>query len=192
MDLHKIGIKFFAGKDSSAALLDFIPVFHHWIQNRSLDLLLIDVADYSHVEKGPGTLLVAHEGNFGIDETGGRRGLAYYSKHELPGDLKDRIRTVAVTALKACRLLEQDESINKGISFPGNELQIFSNDRLLAPNTDEAWSRLEPVVREFLDDLYAGQDYSINRENDPRERLQVTVKVPEPVSVDTLLKRLGA
>ncbi len=191
MDLHKIGIKFLAGENSSAALVDFIPVFHHWIQNKSLDLLLIDVADYSHVEKGPGTLLVAHDGNFGVDETGGRRGLAYYSKHKLPGELKDRIRTVAVNALKACQLLEQDASINSKISFPGNELQIFSNDRLLAPNTEEAWSQLEPAVREFLDNLYSGQDYLLERESDPGERLQVTVKVAEPVSVDTLLQRIS-
>ena len=192
VDLHRIGIKFFAGEGNSAALVDFIPVFHRWIQNKSLEqLLLIDVADYSHVERGPGTVLVAHEGNLSIDETGGRRGLAYYSKHELPGQLKDCLETVAVNALKACCLLEKGETVNTKISFPGNELQIFSNDRLLAPNTEETWSQLEPAIRGFLEKLYSGQDYSIERERDPGERFQVTVKVPEAVAVDTLLQRIS-
>ena len=190
MDLHRIGIKFFAGADSTAELIEFIPIFHRWIQNRALDLLLIDVADYSHIKAGPGIVLVAHEGNFSVDETGDRRGLLYYSKHEIPGSPTERILKAAVNALKACRLLEQDGEINSKITFPGNELQIFSNDRLQAPNTGETWSLMEPAIREILGKLFPGQDCSIEREHDPRERFQVTVKIPEPVAVETLLQRL--
>ena len=191
MDLHKVGIKIFAGEGSDVALVDFIPVFHSWIQNKLLDLLLIDVADYSHVVHGPGTVLVAHEGNISIDETGGRRGLAYYSKREMQGSVQDHLKTVAINALKACQLLEQDETLKSKMTFPGNEIQIFSNDRLQAPNNDKTWVSLEPVIRELLQILFAGQDYIIQRDNDPDERFQVTIKVPEPVSVDKLLQRIS-
>lgn len=191
MDLHKIGIKFFAGKNSNGELVEFIPVFHQWIQNKLLDQLLIDVADYSHINAGPGIVLVAHEGNYSIDETGNRRGLVYYSKHEVPGKLVERIEEVAVNALKACQLLEKDETIKEKITFPGNELQIFSNDRLHAPNSEETWTAIESSIREFLDKLFSGQDCLIEREKDPKERFQITVKVPEPVSVDKLLQRIS-
>lgn len=192
MDLHKAGIKFFAEENGTVELLEFIPIFHRWIQNRMLDQVLIDVADYSHVQAGPGIVLVAHEGNYSIDETGNRRGLAYYSKHEVPGNgFSGRLQKITMDALAACRLIEQDDEINGRMKFPGNELQIFTNDRLLAPNTDETWAALEPAINEFLEKLFAGKDYSLEREPDPGERFQVTIRASEPVSVETLLGRVS-
>lgn len=191
VDLHKIGIKIFAGEGSNTELVEFIPVFHRWIQNKLIDQLLLDVADYSHIQAGPGIVLVAHEGNYAVDETGGRRGLLYYSKEKiLAENLAEKICIVAAHTLKACQLLNGDAEISSKISFPGNELEIFSNDRLLAPNTEETWKAIEPGVRTFLDKLYAGQDYSIIRNNDPKERFQLTVKAAEPVAIDKLLQHI--
>ncbi|HKK15213.1 MAG TPA: hypothetical protein VJ981_00795, partial [Gammaproteobacteria bacterium] len=173
-------------------LVEFIPVFHRWIQDKALAQTLIDAADYSHVQEGPGIVLVAHEGNYSIDETGNRRGLVYYSKHEMPeADLQGRLQKICMNALAACSLIEQDSDIDGRMTFPGNELQVFANDRLRAPNTDETWSSLEPVINEFLGRLFDGKDYSLERETDPAERFQVTVKAQEPVAVNTLLQRLS-
>lgn len=191
MDLHKAGIKILAEDNSAIELVEFIPVFHRWIQNRALDQLLIDVADYSHVPAGPGTVLVAHEGNYAVDETGNRRGLVYYSKHEMPGDLPERLRRIALQALTACKLLESDDEVNGRIKFPGNVLQIFANDRLLAPNTDATWTALEPAINELLGKLFDGGDVVIAREPDPKERFQVTVTAPAPVAITTLLQRIS-
>lgn len=191
MDLQKIGIKFFAGESSNGELVEFIPVFHRWIQNKSLDQVLIDVADYSHIKAGPGIVLVAHEGNYSIDETGNQRGMVYYSKHEVSGSLEERIKSIAINALKACQLLVQDDATKGKMTFPGNELQIFSNDRLQAPNTEETWSAVEPAINKFLQLLFSGQDCLIERERDLKERFQITIKAPEPVSVDKLLQRIS-
>ena len=43
-DLHKIGIKFYTAGGDDVPLTDFIPVFHRWIQNGSLEGTLVDVA----------------------------------------------------------------------------------------------------------------------------------------------------
>ena len=76
MDLHRLGVKFFAADPTSIKLPDFIPVFHEWIQKQNLTgHLLIDVHDYSHVHHGPGILLVAHEGNVSLENEEGRPGL---------------------------------------------------------------------------------------------------------------------
>ena len=192
MDLHKIGIKFFAGEGSNTELVDFIPVFHRWIQKKLIDQLLLDVADYSHIQDGPGIVLVAHEGNYAVDETGGHRGMVYYSKHRLPaGNLVGRLCDVAAKSLKACQLLESDEEFKNKISFPGNELEIFSNDRLLAPNTEETWNSLQPEIKKFLEKLLPGQDYSLERTPDPKERFQLTIKTAKPVTVNTLLQNIS-
>jgi hypothetical protein len=192
MDLQKLGFKFFAQDAAGLDLLKLIPVFHRWIQNTALDDVLIDVADYSHVWAGPGVLLIAHEGNYGLDEAGDRRGVVYYSKQSLPGDLAQRLTAACRKSLQAARLLEQEEEFKDSLKLSGNELQFFANDRLLAPNTDDTFAQLEPPLRALLDKLFAGAPYTLERETDPRERFTVNVRAQEPVAVETLLSRLAA
>lgn len=190
MDLHKFGIKFFAPDAAKLDILKLIPVYHRWIQEHALEDLLIDVADYSHVPAGPGVMLIAHEGNYALDETGHERGVVYYSKHRLAGDLPERIAHVARRALTAARLLNEDAALEGTLEVRGNDLHFFANDRLLAPNTDAAFAELEPVLRDFLKRLYAGAHYTLVREPDPVERLAVRVKADSNVTLDTLLNRL--
>lgn len=194
MNLHKIGIKFFNAAGKDVPLTDFIPVFHHWIQEKRLDDLLIDVADYSHVPEGPGTMLIAHEGNYAIDETGGRRGFLYYSKQPmLETELVERLVGVCRKNLWACRLLEEGEETRDRVRFNYGELQVFANDRLAAPNTDAAWQAFEPALKAFLDRLYPDTDYDIRRDDsDPRERLSALVSFNHGADkADELLQRLG-
>ncbi|MGQ0656886.1 MAG: hypothetical protein ACT4NU_02150 [Chromatiales bacterium] len=191
MELHRVGVKFFAEESAPIALLEFIPIFHRWIQTRALEDLLIDVVDYSHVWTGPGIVLVAHEGNYGYDETGNRRGLVYYSKHTMPGQLPERLATVCRKALKACRLLEQEPETRGQLVFRGDEVQVFSNDRLVAPNSDATYAELEPGMRALLGRLYPDGAYSLTREADMKERFCVTAKAPKRVGVADLLERLA-
>ena len=191
MEFNRIGIKIFAEESDKVALEEFIPIFHRWIQNKALDDLLIDVADYSHVYAGPGTLLVAHEGNYGYEETDNQRGLVYYAKTELSGNMPERLLAVCRKVLKACLLIETDDEINGRISFNGGELQVFANDRLRAPNNDQTFSEFEPALREFLTQLFNGTNYQYERGTDPRERFTVNVKTTDNVSIKELLNRLS-
>lgn len=191
MDLHKIGIKFLAADGDRIDILKLIPLYHRWIQQNALEDLLIDVADYSHVPRGPGVMLIAHEGNYALDETDAERGVVYYSKHQLVGDLPARLASVARKALKASHLMSTDAELEGALKVPGNRLQFFANDRLAAPNTDEAYTELEPVLRAFLNRLYAGAPYTLTRESDPKERLSVRVQAKDEVALETLLARLA-
>lgn len=191
-DLHKLGIKFFNKSGADMPLTDFIPVFHDWIQNNRLDDLLIDVADYSHVPAGPGTMLIAHEGNYAIDETGNQRGFLYYSKHEVPGDtVAERLASVCYRNLSACKLLEEEERTRDRMSLDYGRMEIFSNDRLHGPRTDAALAAFKPQVEEFLNRLYPHSDYEIDyNDSDPRERLLAKVMIHEAADkADTLLSR---
>jgi hypothetical protein len=191
MDLHKFGIKFFAADAEKIDILKLIPIYHRWIQQNALEDLLIDVADYSHVPAGPGVMLIAHEGNYALDETGHERGVVYYSKHRLSGELPARFAQVAGKALKAARLMSEDAELEGALRVPGNRLQFFANDRLAAPNTDAAYAELEPALRSFLERLYGGAQYTLQREPDPKERLSVRVQTDGEVALDTLLARVS-
>jgi hypothetical protein len=190
MDLYKFGVKFFAAEAQSLDILKLIPVYHRWIQQNALEDLLIDAADYSHVPAGPGVMLIAYEGNYALDETGHERGVLYYSKNKLTGELSERLARVAGKALKAAQLMSADAELGGALKVPGNRLQFFANDRLVAPNTDATYREIEPALKIFLDRLYAGARYTLTRETDPKERLSVRVQAEAEVSLNTLLARL--
>jgi len=191
MDLHKIGIKFFTVDGNQVDILKLIPMYHRWIQQDALEDLLIDVADYSHVPGGPGVMLIAHEGNYALDETDRERGVVYYSKRPLTGELADRFAQVASKALKAAQLMSADAELEGALKVPGNRLEFFANDRLAAPNTDAAYTELEPALVSFLNRLYADTPYTVVRETDPKERLSVRVEAKGEVALETLLARLA-
>jgi hypothetical protein len=191
MDLHKLGVKFYAVDAERLDILKLIPMYHRWIQQNMLGDLLIDVADYSHVPAGPGVMLIAHEGNYALDETGHERGVMYYSKHRLDAELPQRFALIARKALEAAKLMRDDAELEGALRLAGNRLQLFANDRLVAPNTDAAYAELEPALIAFLDRLYAGAPYTVTREADPKERLSVRVEAEGEVTLDTLLERLS-
>jgi|SRR5579871_2560499 len=190
MDLHKFGIKFFADGAGKLDILKLIPVYHRWIQQDALDDLLIDVADYSHVPAGPGVMLIAHEGNYALDETSHERGVLYYSKRRMEGEMPERLAQVARKALTAADLMSNDAELEGALRIPGNRLEFFSNDRLAAPNTPEGYSGIEPDLRAFLDRLYAGAAYTLTRAGDSGERLALRAQAQGEVPLGTLLARL--
>jgi hypothetical protein len=150
MDLYKIGVKIFVANPQVVDLRDFIPVFHGWIQQQKIGgHQLIDVHDYSHVHHGPGILLVAHEGNFSMDQEDGRLGLLYYRKRPLEGGLEANLKSVLQTALQAAKILESEPGLN-GIKFKTDEVLVVTNDRLLAPNDATARAKIELVIARAL------------------------------------------
>ncbi|MGH7818559.1 MAG: hypothetical protein ACREQ9_02180 [Candidatus Binatia bacterium] len=191
-DLQKLAIKLFVEPGAVRPLADFIPVFHRWIQMHAVNGVLVDVADYSHVESGPGVLLIGHEANYAIDVGGGRMGLLYSRKQPSEGGLAERLARHARSALTACRLLEQAPELERQVRFRTGEVLIVANDRLLAPNTEETLAELRPALDDFLARLYGDARVTLERELDPKERFAVTALADRSHDVDTLLARLSS
>src|SRR3982751_582210 len=101
MDSSKFSVKFFLQNGASLPEKTIVPLFHSWIQQQAIaDHLLIDVADYAHVQSGPGVVLVAHQGNFSTDASAGRIGLMYQRKMPIDGDATARLKHVLRTTLQ--------------------------------------------------------------------------------------------
>ena len=79
---QRIKVKYFVQEPAAVDLPAFIPVFHHWIQEHRVEGLLIDVADYKHMQNGPGIVLIGHEADYALDLAGGRPGLIYDRKRQ--------------------------------------------------------------------------------------------------------------
>ena len=192
MQLQHVNVKLLVQNPEEADLEPLIPVFHGWIENRTGDELLIDVADYTHVPAGPGVVLIGHEGNYSVDNTGNRLGVRYNRKAALDGSNQDRLTQVARSALAACQRLEAEPRLGGKFRFNGQDIEIFINDRLVAPNnaaTREA--EFDADFHLFSRKLFRGKEYSIAYGTDPRSLFTAFVKAARPFSVADLLEALS-
>src|SRR4026207_620496 len=119
MELQKLSVKFFIERPEAIPLTDFIDIFHGWIQ--ATDGIYHDVADYSHMQAGPGIVLVANDANVSVDETENRRGLLFSQKSPLSGSKQERLRTGFRAALENCRKLEDEPALRGKLRFAANE-----------------------------------------------------------------------
>ena len=191
MELQKINVKVFTAEPNNIPLTDFIDIFHNWIQ--ATDGVYLDVADYSHMQAGPGIVLVADDANVSIDETGNRRGLLYSQKGKLSGSNLEKLNTVLRSALENCQRLEQEPALRGKLRFVGNEVEILVNDRLVASNTSHAFEEIRPEIDFLGRRLYASTNFTLLRNHeDPRHRLNVTLSTPLSFETKTLLNNLQA
>ncbi len=188
MELQKLSVKFFVEQPNAVPLTDFIEIFHGWIQ--ATDGIYHDVADYSHMQSGPGVILVANDANLHIDETGGRRGLLYSRKAPLSGTNQEKLRTVFRLALENCRKLEEEPALRGKLHFTTNEAAISLNDRLLGSNTEESFQELKREVGPFAKQLFGDAEVRFERDEDPRQRLNVHLKTSAAVDLRKTLDRL--
>jgi hypothetical protein len=191
MELQKINVKVFAVEPNKVPLTDFIDVFHSWIQ--ATDGVYLDVADYSHMQAGPGIVLVADHANVSIDETDNRRGLLYSQKSKLNGSNLEKLSTVLWSALENCRRLEQEPALSGMLRFTGNQVEILVSDRLVAPNTEATFEEIRPEIDFLARRLYSTTNFTLlwNQQN-PRHRFNVTISTPLSFETKTLLNNLQA
>jgi hypothetical protein len=185
MDLQKLNVKFFVEPPDTVPLTEFIEVFHSWIQATDGDYH--DVADYSHMQDGPGIVLIANDANVSIDESGGRRGLLYNRKAPLAGSNQERLRTVIRAGLENCRRLQREPALAGKMKFSGDGILISVNDRLAVPNTRESLESLKPDLEAFAGRLFDWRGLAFSYETDSRQRFSVAVRAPRRLDLDRLI-----
>jgi hypothetical protein len=192
MQLQHVNVKLLVQNGGGANLEPLIPVFHTWIEKQSAgDELLIDVADYTHVPAGPVIVLIGYEGNYSVDNTGNRLGVRYNRKAAVDGSNQDRLSQAARAALTACQRLETEPRLDGKFRFNGQDIEIFVNDRLIAPNTPATREAFDADFQLFSRKLLRGKEYSISYGEDPRGLFSAFVKTAQPVSVADLLEALA-
>jgi len=191
MQLQHVNVKLLLQDSQDVSLEPLIPVFHSWIENQNGDELLIDVADYAHVPAGPGVVLIGHEGNYSVDNTNERLGVRYNRKAELNGGNQNVLAQAARAALMACRRLESEPRLNGKFRFNGQDIEIFINDRMIAPNDAATRDAIDSEFQCFCQKLFRGAEYSISYDMDPRTLLTAKVKAARSFTVAQLLETLA-
>jgi hypothetical protein len=192
MDFQHVNVKLLVKDPEGIDLEPLIPVFHTWIQDKVFEERLLDIADYRHVHHGPGVILIGLEGDYSVDNTDGRLGVRYNRKAGRNGGNHERLKQAAHAALNACQRLEAESSLGGKLRFNGQDVEVFINDRLLAPNREQTRTAVVPEFKDFFDQLFRGAEYSLSYSEDPRQLFGVTAKASRPFSAAELLANLSS
>lgn len=192
-ELQHINVKLLLGDPDGVDLDPVVPIFHRWIQDGVSKELLLDVADYRHVHHGPGIVLIGHEADYSVDQTDGRLGVRYNRKAVLEGSNLERMQQAVVAALKALQRLETTPDVNDKLRFNGRDVELFINDRLLAPNREDVRNTLRAAEFDaFAGKLFGGSDYSLSFGHDSRRLLSVYLQAARIHTSAELLAKLSA
>lgn len=192
MELQHVNFKLCIADAAELDLTPLIPVFHAWIQGQIFGDLLLDIADYRHVPAGPGVVLIGQAGDYSVDHTDNRLGVRYNRKAPLDGSNLDRLRQAARAVLTACQRLETEPALSGKFRFNGREIELFINDRLLAPNRESTREAAQSDLNAFFKQLFGGKEYSLSYGSDPRRLFAVSATTSRPFQVSELLSNLGA
>jgi hypothetical protein len=191
MTLEHVNVKFLVTNPEDVDLEPLIPIFHGWIQGQVCEELLLDVADYRHVPAGPGVMVIGHQADYSVDNTDDRLGVRYNRKAGLDGSNQERLQQAARAALTAFQRLEEDPRLGGKLRFDGQEVEVFINDRILAPNTEASRVAADPDLQAFAKRLFGGSEYSLTYGNDPPRLFGACLKSSQSFSVADLLKNLS-
>lgn len=189
MDIQKINWKVFFADPATAHPESFFKVFNSWIPNSPE--IFVDVADYSHVEDGPWTVLIGHNEDYWLDHTGRKLGVLYNRRTPMKGSNPEKLRMSLQSILKACRRLEQDSEFGGKLRFKTDEFQFLINDRAIASNTPDTFgstrTEIETVIRRAL----GTGDFSVTHDSNPKQRFTARIACSKSLPIQTLIDNLS-
>ena len=189
----RLQIKLFLANPNAVDLSAISALYQRWIQDKTLEGQLIDVADYRHVFQGPSVVLIAFDSDYAIENRDGRLGLLYTRKRQTDLDFRSQLRTSLHLALTAAHLIESEPSFNPHPRFRADEIEIRFADRLQLPNTSESYDQVKEDLRIALTELYASDSVEIERvEQDPRYLLTVVARSEAAFRISELIQYLQA
>ena len=169
----RLSAKFFTVDNQAVDLTELVAIYQRWIQQHTVEGLLIDAADYKHVPEGPGVLLIGHEGDYAIDLKDDRYGMRYIRKWETADTLTESLALVFRLAAIASQKMSNEASLG-GVEFDFHQVEFQLIDRLKFPNTPETFAAIQDEVSTFLQTVYGVDDIQLTYvEGHPREPLTI-------------------
>ncbi|HVU14917.1 MAG TPA: hypothetical protein VHD90_26765 [Phototrophicaceae bacterium] len=187
----RLQIKLFVANPKSIDNSVVSALFQRWIQDKTLEGQLIDVADYRHVFQGPAVVLIGFDADYAIDNSGGRLGLLFTRKHSPEAHFKTQLRSSLRLALAAAQLLETEASLNPKPRFSAGEIEVRFPDRLQFPNTPETFAAVKDDLRSVFTEVYASDSVEIAPvEQDARYLFSVRVQSEAAFRISELAQYL--
>jgi rhodanese-related sulfurtransferase len=161
-----------------------IAVFHRFIQRGLVEGLILDVADYRHVPRGPGVLLVGHDVDYGVDETG----FSVVRKRRADDTAATQLRDLLRMGLGAMDAIAHDGELE--VAFDRARFTVTAIDRRLG-DPGEVASALQDEIAPLVAELYGPEaKVAVVEADDPRRAPSVHVEA-DPQAATGVLDALG-
>lgn len=188
---NRLGIKFSLKQAPQLQPGDIVPIFQRWIQDHTVEGMLIDVIDYKHVADGPGIILIADESDYAYDLGDGQFGLHYIRKRDLPDDLASAVQLVFHCALKGAQALQAEAP--EDLIFDYSSAKISFLDRMSYRNESDTFAEIQDELAAIMTEIY-GAEVNLSRAyNDPRRLFAVLVDASaNEIDLEAIASRLEA
>ena len=191
-DLQRINAKLMADAPADLNIDSILAIFGRWRHDKDHPSDWVDLADYAHMARGQGILLVGKQGNFSVDLTDPGPGLLYGGKKDFQGPAANRVLEAIRRCLALAVPLVGEPEYPTGLKLQPGSWELTINDRLDFPNTDETDGQRGPDIRSALDTLFGAGNYTAEREPDLGRRYAYSVRANWPGGVKELLEKVTA
>jgi hypothetical protein len=159
-DLQRIQIKIAANSPAGLSLDPFLVIFGRWRKEKhAADW--VDLADYAHLPRGPGIVLVGQRCNVAFDLADPGPGILYTAKKGLTGSHAERLSAVFEWCLEFAKRLTAEPEFPKDVRLRAGSLELRFNDRLDTPDTPGTDAELRPAVEQVLNRLLGTGGYDL-------------------------------
>jgi hypothetical protein len=189
----EVSVKLFVDDKSVVRPLELITVFHRWIKDGALeDELMIDVANYEHVPKGPGIVIICDKAHYYFDVRDDRWGIRYRGRREAKASGETAVSRAFGSALRAAALLESAPELEGRYRFRTDQVEFGIYDRLRAPSSKETLEAVRPALEASVAALYGEPPKKLELVSAPKEPFMVSITNSASPSVEDLLDKVAA
>lgn len=188
-DLQRIDVKILADAPSELNLDPFLAIFGRWRHDADHPADWVDLADFAHMLRGPGVMIVGKQGNFSVNLHDPGLGLLYVGKKDYEGPNDGRILEAFRRHLTLATALVAEPEYPTAWKIQTGSWELSINDRLNFPNTAETDEILRPSIESAMDVLFGAGRYALTRDTDPQRRYGCSVRAEGAGDLDELLQK---
>ncbi len=189
-NLQRIQIKIGTEAPRKINLDPFLEIFGRWRTEKEHPAEWVDLADYAHMSRGPGVMLIGHRCNISFDLTNPGPGVLYSARKGLNGSHAERIASAFQWCLELTKRLMAEKEFPASVRLRPEAIEIRFNDRLETPNETSTDEELRGPLLQVLDALFGPNAYEMIPQSDPKESYGFSIKANKAESLDLLLKRM--
>lgn len=148
--LQRVDVKQMLDSPRDPDLDPFLIIFDRWRKQQDHSADWVDLADYAHMPAGPGILIAGKRDTFSINLNPPGPGLLTSVRRGLEGSMEDRFREALRRARELNAAIVAEPEFPRELRIIEHAWEVFVNDRLRFPNTDEADRHVRPALAAAL------------------------------------------
>jgi hypothetical protein len=175
MDLQRIDLKAVLDAPRDAQLDALLGIFGRWRNDKGHPARWVDLADYAHMSRGAGIVIVGKQGLFGVTRFDPGLALYYSGRAGYEGSCEQRVVESFRRHLALTTALLAEPDYPAGLKKLSGAWELSINDRLGFPNNEETDGLLRPAIEAALDKIFGRASYQLIAETDRQRRYGFSV-----------------